>query len=509
MRFLTICIFCLCNLFFLNSQTTFSEHIAPIIYNKCTSCHRIGGIAPTSFMNYEDVKKHAGTILMAAVEEKFMPPWMPDTSYSHFLDERSLNDEEAQAIKKWINEGMKQGNTAIEPELPMFSKGSPLGKPDLTVNMQHSFLHKGNNEDEYRVFVLPTHLMEEHDVSAIEIQPGNPKVAHHIILGLDTTRMGEKLDLKNEEYGYAQYSGFGFYPTYDNWSGWVPGNKTRYFPNGISNHILPNSNILLQMHYGPSPVDAKDSTVVNIFYSKSKNNRYIRTQLISPNDIIDGPFFIPANSTKTFHAKYKIVNDYSLISIIPHAHWLGKTWQVYAVHPNGDTTHLIKINSWDFNWQNFFSFKKFIKLEKGTIIYTSATFDNTEKNYHQPNHPAKNVMWGESAKDEMFLCYFAYVPYQKGDEDIEIGGGSNYITASQNETLKTMTIDYSVSDNSNVTIKIVDVNGKTVKIILSSIYTVSGKHKIDLDIKSLKQGIYWCKFVTSSYTQSKKVIIGS
>ncbi|MES2761032.1 MAG: T9SS type A sorting domain-containing protein [Bacteroidota bacterium] len=496
-----------CLLYSLKAQTTFSEYVAPIIYNKCSSCHHVGGIAPLAFTSYAEVKKQVGMIVMAAIDSKFMPPWMPDTAYSHFVDERKLTESESVTIKKWITDGMPQGDKAAEPELPLFPKGSQLGKPDLTVSMQQAFTHKGNNEDAYRVFVLPTGLKEGHDVSAIEIIPGNPKIAHHIILGLDTTRMAEKLDDKDENYGYEQYSGFGFYPTYDNWSGWVPGNKTRFFPQGISNYVLPNSKVLLQMHYGPSPIDTKDSTVVNIYYNKNSNGRYIRGGLISPNDIIDGPFFIPANKKKTFHAKYKVVSDYSLINITPHAHWLGKKWEVFAVHPNGDTTHLIKINDWDFNWQNFFSFKKFIKLEKGTMIYTSAEFDNTERNFRQPNNPIKNVLWGESAKDEMFLCYFAFVPYQKGDEDIDIAGNINLMTVINNTTEKKLAVDYSLSDNTPVTIKLYSADGKVAKEVLTNQQTISGKHQTEIDTKTLKPGTYWLKFTSAYYTESRKVII--
>jgi hypothetical protein len=492
---------------FAKAQTNFSEHVAPIIYNKCSSCHHAGGIAPLAFTSFEEVKKYSAMIGMAAIESKFMPPWMPDTAYSHFIDERTLSDKEVTLLKEWIVGGMPQGNKAAEPELPYFPKGSQLGKPDLTVGMTESFVHKGDNNDEYRVFILPTNLTEAHNVSAIEIVPGNPKIAHHIILGLDTTTYGEKLDAKDEGYGYEQYSGFGFYPTYPNWSGWVPGNKTRFFPDGISNVILPKSKVLLQMHYGPSPIDAKDSTVVNIFYAKKPVTRYIAGQVISPLNIKDGPFFIPANTKKTFHAEFKVVADYSLISITPHAHWLGKKWEVYAVHPNGDTTHLIQIKSWDFNWQNFFSFKKFIKLEKGTIIHCNATFDNTERNFRNPNKPIKNVMWGENAKDEMFLCYFAYVPYQQGDENIEIGGSVNYLNVMNDSSAKKIMLDYSITDNSKVNIKLCDDKGKVAKQVLNNEQTIAGKHQSEVDTKTLKPGTYWCKINTANFTESKKVVV--
>ncbi len=488
---------------------TYTETVAPVIYNKCSSCHHAGGIAPMPFTNYSEAKKYAGMITMAALDpkNKFMPPWMPDTAYSHFADERTLTLTETEAIKKWIADGMPQGDPAAEPELPLYPKGSQLGKPDLTVSMAESFTHAGNNKDEYRVFVLPTHLTEGHNVKAIEIVPGNPKIAHHIILGLDTTRMADKLDAKDEEYGYEQYSGFGFYPTYDNWSGWVPGNKARFFPQGISNYILPNSKVLLQMHYGPSPIDAKDSTTVNIFYNDKSSDRFIKGWVISPNDIKDGPFFIPANTKRTFHAQFKVTSDYSLISVTPHAHWLGKQWEVYAVHPNGDTTHLIRVNDWDFNWQNFFSFKKFIKLEKGTIIYCNATYDNTEKNYRNPNRPLKNVAWGESSKDEMFLFYFSYVPYKTGDENTEIGGSVNYLNPVYDATAKKIRIDYSTTDNSAVNLKLCDDKGKTVALALNNERVESGRHQSEIDTKTLKPGIYWCKYSTGSYTDSKKIII--
>lgn len=489
--------------------TSFSEQVAPVIYNKCSSCHHTGGIAPMAFNSYEDTKKYAGMIAISALnpKTKFMPPWMPDVKYSHFIDERILTENETALIKKWIEEGMPKGDPSAEPEQPYFPKGSQLGKPDITVSMKESYLHKGNNQDEYRIFVLPTNLSETHNVSAIEIQPGNPKIAHHIILGLDTTNTAEKLDEKDEDYGYAQYSGFGFFPTYYNWSGWVPGNKTRFFPEGISNVILPHSKILLQMHYGPSAIDARDSTVVNIFYDKNSGGRFIQGQVISPNDIKDGPFYIPANTVKTFHAKYRIAQDYSLISITPHSHWLGKKWEIFAVHPNGDTTNLIRINDWDFNWQNFFSFEKFIKLEKGTIIYCNATFDNTEKNYRNPNRPIKNVTWGESAKDEMFLCYFAYVPYKIGDENIEIGGNVNYFNAINDNNSKKLTVDYNINGNSSVNIKLCDQSGKAVQQLVSSVDTQAGKHSVNADLKGLKPGTYWCKMSSAYFTESKKIII--
>jgi len=77
-----------------SAQTpTFSEHIAPIIFNHCVTCHRTGEIAPFSLTNYSEVRANAQTIKYA-VSTGIMPPWKPVRDYGNFVDERRLTPEE-------------------------------------------------------------------------------------------------------------------------------------------------------------------------------------------------------------------------------------------------------------------------------------------------------------------------------------------------------------------------------------------------------------------------------
>ena len=39
---------------------TFTEHVAPILYNNCSICHRPGGSAHFSLISYEEARKNAG-----------------------------------------------------------------------------------------------------------------------------------------------------------------------------------------------------------------------------------------------------------------------------------------------------------------------------------------------------------------------------------------------------------------------------------------------------------------
>ena len=47
----------------LQAQTiTYSEHIAPLLYNNCTKCHRPGQVAPFSLLTYDDALRHGRDI---------------------------------------------------------------------------------------------------------------------------------------------------------------------------------------------------------------------------------------------------------------------------------------------------------------------------------------------------------------------------------------------------------------------------------------------------------------
>ena len=102
-----------------NAQVNYSEDIAPIIYNNCTSCHRAGEIGPMPLTNYEEVSTWGGMIeYVTAI--KYMPPWKPNKEYSHFVGERGLTEAEIQLISDWVAAGTPQGDPSQEPPLPNF-----------------------------------------------------------------------------------------------------------------------------------------------------------------------------------------------------------------------------------------------------------------------------------------------------------------------------------------------------------------------------------------------------
>src|SRR5215468_4614460 len=84
---------------------TFNEHVAPIVYDNCVTCHRPGEAAPFSLITYDDVKKR-GSLIATVTKRRYMPPWHATHGYGEFSDERRLTDAQIAMIGEWVQQGM-------------------------------------------------------------------------------------------------------------------------------------------------------------------------------------------------------------------------------------------------------------------------------------------------------------------------------------------------------------------------------------------------------------------
>src|SRR6185436_8256469 len=90
---------------------TFSEDIAPIVFDNCASCHRPGEAAPFPLLSYQDVKKR-GALIAAVTQSRYMPPWHAAPGYGDFIGEHRLTDAQIATIKQWVDAGMPEGDPA-------------------------------------------------------------------------------------------------------------------------------------------------------------------------------------------------------------------------------------------------------------------------------------------------------------------------------------------------------------------------------------------------------------
>lgn len=423
------------------TRPTFARDIAPIIYTNCSPCHRPNQIGHFNLLSYTDVRTNANKILYT-VKNRLMPPWPADPHYTSFVGEKVLTPEEIEQIETWVSLSCPLGDSNDMPPLPAFPIGSMMGIPDLHIPVRPVSL-SGNYTDQFLVVKVPFELPADTFISMVEFVPGNTKVVHHV--NGDLVRFD--FDKKKDVYDGAlvdnlvwdstirqTYKKIGLLHDDDSYPtlarsvvNYLPGVMAQKYPDGIGGWRVNRKNafVLADIHYGPTVDDVWDSSYINIFYAKSIPKRPLQefqlgTLGVSP---IVPPLIIAPDKVSTFRSSCVIPKDISILTINPHMHLLGKSFLAYALTPENDTIRLIRIPSWDFNWQNFYTFKKMLKIPAGSTICIEGVFDNTKENSFNPNTPPKEVRDNNGSMrttDEMFQFIITYLPYEEGDEMISL-----------------------------------------------------------------------------------------
>lgn len=497
------------------SQTpTWSSKIAKIIYTHCTECHRTGGIAPFPLSSYANAQANAFGIKVAT-SSKIMPPWHADPNYNHFKGERVLTAQEITDITDWVNAGAPSGDLNTAPPAPTFPAGIKMQSPDKSISIPTYAVTK--NTDDYRCFVIPSGITADKFLAKIEFEPKNLSIVHHILLFQDNAQTCKNLDNADPLPGYSGAGGGVGSNTATLIGGWVPGGNLIDIPANMGIRVYANAYYIMQIHYAPGSMTKKDSTSCHFKYSTVTNPREVFVAPILNHisavngGITNGPLFIPANTVKTFNQMFTMDNtaDYSIISVAPHMHLIGKSYKTFAVTPLNDTLKLCNIPNWDFHWQGAYTFRKIVKFPKGTKIYGVGVYDNTVNNVYNPSSPPKNVGLGENTTDEMMLCYFTYTNYQTGDENIILD--STLLNPSGIKSENT-TLEFSVYPNpANNQVTITLVNPQMAAV---SVFDLDGKEllktdinetEFNLNISQLPQGMYILKITQQGETGWKKV----
>lgn len=426
----------------LPNKVTFTEDVAPILYKNCTICHRPNGPAHFSLVTYSEVKPYAGSIAYV-VGQHIMPPWPADPHYTEFIGQRVMDDRDIKILEKWAKDGAEEGPKDKLPKLPDYPVGSTIGTPDMRIPVQPYFL-KAYSSDHFLLVKVPFELPRDTFAALVEFAPGPRNVVHHVngdmikydfnkkkdvfagarIVDMveDTTIVHafEKLGLPNDD---------GTYPLLQkSVVNYLPGAFGQEYPAGIGGYSLPRKGAFLlnDLHYGfTSKNDIWDSSYINIFFSKLPPSRPLQefqlgTLGVSP---VEPDLIIQPNTVKHVTSRFIVPIDISIVTVNPHMHLLGKSFKAYAINPDGDTIRLISIPRWDFNWQYFYTFKKMVKIPKGSTIIAEGVYDNTSNNPNNPFDPPQLVRdrnGSMKSTDEMFQFIISYLPYQPGDENISL-----------------------------------------------------------------------------------------
>jgi tetratricopeptide (TPR) repeat protein/mono/diheme cytochrome c family protein len=398
-------------------SVTFNRDIAPIIFRSCSTCHRPGEAAPFSLLTYTDVKKHARQIA-EATRLRVMPPWLPEPQALKFADELRLSQAEIDLMARWVEQGTVEGNASDLPPQPKFVEGWRLGKPDLILTATKPLTLPPQGTDTYWNFIFPVPIQSTKWVKAVEIRPGDKRYVHHANIlvdraGASRSRESEPgagfggMEIRIESQVFDPDSHLLF---------WKPGTVPYVEPEGMALRLDKGTDLILNTHLQPSGKPEVIQPSIGLYFAPHAATEFPMLLQLENDIKLD----IPADERNFLVTDdFVFPVDVDLMAIYPHAHYLGKDIQAFATLPGGNKVTLIHIPQWNLNWQAVYRYAEPVRLPKGTTVSLRYTYDNSEQNPLNPNHPPARVRGGNRSSDEMCHLWLQVLPVNfdpaKGD----------------------------------------------------------------------------------------------
>jgi hypothetical protein len=442
------------------ASPSFTRDVAPIVQQKCSGCHRTGGIAPFAFEDARDVSSRA-SLIAAVVQARVMPPWPPGPRSPAFAgqEERTLTARERATLVAWARAGARVDGPARKPlaEEPLELRE---GERRLDLALPAAYLPQASGAtDDYRCFVLDPQLAEDVVVTSSRIEPGASKVVHHVILfRVPAAQASEaaRLDAAASGPGWTCFGGTGVDEgatagSIDaalndaSWiSAWAPGSGGGRLPDGTGVPLPAGSRIVMQVHYNLLNGRARDrSRAVLTVAPASAGLARVRTVLLpAPVELgctqgERGPLcnrraalvelerkygrtaaFVPAGllllcgrdpvnvrPSQVSRCDRRISSPTRILAVAGHMHLLGAAIRIEL---NPGTTRervLLDIPRWDFRWQSAYALATEVEAKPGDVVRVTCRHDVTQRHHVAHGVPAtpRYVLWGEGTTDEMCL----------------------------------------------------------------------------------------------------------
>jgi mono/diheme cytochrome c family protein len=409
-------------------EVTYADHVAPIVRERCVTCHREGGAAPMPLLTYEDARPFA-PLIRDRVENRRMPPWYiePGIGVQDFKNDISLSDEEIRTIVSWVDGGAVLGDMADLPT-PLDFDDSLAWKledhfgrpPDLVVASPPYTVPAEGLDHWYEPTSYVEGLDEPRWAMATEIRPGDVDsryVFHHANSALASSAAGKDYDLFPDDSGKLIQ----------------PGQRIRwamhFFPAG---RVVEDAHIELGIWLYP-PGERPEFEVSHVSWlTDPKPNRTVLQQdspcweqpapvpLDSPECTVDTrltDLVLPPNGLATQQGVHVMPENVRLNSIRGHMHMRGRFQTMEAIYPDGRREVINRIN-WDHKWHTAHQYADHAAplLPKGTVLIVTAQYDNTVNNPNNPD-PDQWVFFGRRSADEM--GHFHMEVTWLGDQDFE------------------------------------------------------------------------------------------
>ncbi len=382
----------------LPANVTWSEHVAPIVFQHCASCHRSGGIAPFSLITYADARDRARSLANESAA-RTMPPTLVDNSgacnafESHSAD--WLSNDEIATLAQWAAQGAPEGDPSRAPSPPAVSPG--LSPVDARVDLGVTFTPDPARMDELRCFIVDAPSATDQFVTGYQVEPGDARVVHHAILYALEDAAGvtavTALDARDARDGYECPGGpmAAAAPVVL----WAPGVPPVMMPEGTGLRVTGGRKMVLQMHYNMGQGSFPDRTRVALRLAPTVRSE-ARMVSVSAANLRLPPRMTNATAEGT-RALPASAGPLRIWGVAPHMHTLGTDMQVSL---RSNSRCVMDLHHWNFHWQRMFFYRAPLDVSAGDSLAVRCSFDTSTRN--------ELTTWGEATTDEMCLAY-AYV----------------------------------------------------------------------------------------------------
>jgi hypothetical protein len=435
---------------------SFARDVAPILRQKCTGCHQVGGIAPFPLQTARQAHRRA-SLIAAAVGANIMPPWPPGRDSPAYAgqEKRQLTAQQRATLLRWARAGGPASGPGVGKPPPV-AADVRQGERVIDLKMASTYRPTSRNgaTDDYRCFLLDPKLTEDVFVTGVRIVPGATALVHHVILfRIDPSAAPDarRLDAGSAGPGWSCFGGIGMTQggsqSLDgaSWiSAWAPGWGAGRLPDGTGVPMTKGTMVVMQVHYNllnghqpdrshavltvtpstaglapmettllPAPVELacvkgekgrlcnRDAALADL------GRKYGSFAAFAPAGLLTlcGQNAADPQPSTTSRCSRKIEQPETIFVVAGHMHLLGKSIRIELDPGTPKARVLLDIPRWDFHWQNAYTLEQPVEVKPGDVVRVTCRYDPARRLRGDDGIPKtpRYVLWGEGTADEMCL----------------------------------------------------------------------------------------------------------
>ncbi len=434
-------------------QDDFSASIMPIFENRCASCHQVGGpgTAHWTLDTVADITANQD-LIWANIEAGVMPPWPASSESVPFHADRSLRDDEVQALIDWM---AADSEIDVAPDTPLTVGTELLALPrvDLEVPPETPYQGVPGTIDDYRCLVYTPEISQPMYLTGYEFVPDQTEVVHHAI-GYHASSVDREratgLAAEDDKGGWECFGGSRMRND-DMFLGWAPGQSASVYPEGSGLLLQPGDFVVVQIHYHYETDAPEDASFLRLMLEPGdvangddELDEINVTQYVAPAEIPcstdeSGPLcdrraaleyaierfgdegvqaerinFIcgvapdryagMTDGSASSSCELPIYGFGEIVSVLGHMHEIGRSFRMTLNPGESDERVLLDIPRWDFDWQYNYEPVESIQVAPGDNVRIECSWD---RSLIKPGSEPRYILWADGTNDEM--CFSTIV----------------------------------------------------------------------------------------------------